>query len=75
MEIRFRRPVDPAVLNALAGVKVTATDGPRRALEVTGEIGPVLNVTSRHDPLDLTSRPAGLMSCSWTSTAGRRRQR
>jgi ABC-2 type transport system ATP-binding protein len=60
MEVRFRRPVDLADLNALAGVTVTATDGPRLALDVTGEIGPVLKVIASHDPVDLTSRPAGL---------------
>jgi hypothetical protein len=29
-------------------------------LDVTGEIGPVLKVIARHDPVDLTSRPADL---------------
>jgi ABC-2 type transport system ATP-binding protein len=60
MEVRFRRPVDPADLRALAGVTVTATDGPRLALDVTGEIGPVLQVIASHDPVGLTSRPADL---------------
>jgi beta-exotoxin I transport system ATP-binding protein len=60
MDVRFRRPVDPADLKALAGVTVTAADGPRLALDVTGEIGPVLTVIARHDPVDLTCRSAGL---------------
>ena len=60
MEVRFRLPVDPADLEALAGVTVTATDGPRLTLDVTGEIGPVLQVIASHDPVDLTSRPADL---------------
>jgi ABC-2 type transport system ATP-binding protein len=60
MEIRFARPVDPASLQALAGVTVTATDGPRVALDVTGEIGPVLRLIATHDPVDLTCRPADL---------------
>jgi ABC-2 type transport system ATP-binding protein len=60
MEVRFRHPVDPAELSALAGVTVTATDGPHLTLDVTGEIGPVLQVIASHDPVDLTSRPADL---------------
>jgi Integrase core domain/AAA domain, putative AbiEii toxin, Type IV TA system len=49
MEVRFRHPVDPAVLNKVRGVTVTASDGPRVTLEVTGEAGPVLRVIARHD--------------------------
>ena len=60
MEIRFRRPVDAAALSAVTGVTVTAADGPRVTLDVTGEIGPVLRVIASHDPVDLTCRPAGL---------------
>lgn len=60
MEIRFHHPVDPGDLKALAGVKVTAADGSRLTLDVTGEIGPVLKVIASHDPVDLTSRPADL---------------
>ena len=37
MEVRFRRPVDPAELKAVTGVTVTASDGPRLTLDVTGE--------------------------------------
>jgi ABC-2 type transport system ATP-binding protein len=57
MEVRFRRPVDPAELKAVTGVTVTASDGPRLTLDVTGEIGPVLKVIASHDPIDLISRP------------------
>ena len=60
MEILFRRPVDQAELCSLRGVTVTAADGPRVTLDVTGEIGPVLRVIASHDPVDLTSRPADL---------------
>jgi ABC-2 type transport system ATP-binding protein len=60
MEIRFRCPVDPADLQALAGVTVTASDGPRLALDVTGEIAPVLRLIAGHDAVDLTCRPADL---------------
>lgn len=60
MEVLFRHPVDQAELSALRGVTVTAADGPRLTLDVTGEIGPVLKVIASHDPVDLTSRPADL---------------
>jgi ABC-2 type transport system ATP-binding protein len=60
MDVRFRRPVDQAELSSLRGVTVTAVDGPRMTLDVTGEIGPVLRVIASHDPVDLTSRPADL---------------
>jgi ABC-2 type transport system ATP-binding protein len=60
MDIRFRYPVDQAELSSLRGVTVTAADGPRVTLDVTGEIGPVLRVIASHDPVDLTARPADL---------------
>jgi ABC-2 type transport system ATP-binding protein len=60
MEVRFRRPVDPAELKALAGVTITASDGLHLTLDVTGEIGPVLRIIASHDPIDLISRPADL---------------
>jgi ABC-2 type transport system ATP-binding protein len=60
MEVRFRHPIDPADLKALVGVTVTASEGRRLTLDVTGEIGPVLKVIASHDPIDLTSRPADL---------------
>ena len=60
MEVRFRRPVAPAVLSAVTGVTVTGSDGARITLDVTGEIAPVLKVIADHDPADLISRPAGL---------------
>ena len=60
IEIRFRHPVDPAGLSAVPGVTVTAADGARVTLDVTGEIGPVLRVIASHDPAGLTARPAGL---------------
>jgi ABC-2 type transport system ATP-binding protein len=60
MEMRFRHPIDPADLKALAGVTVTASEGQRLTLNVTGEIGPVLKVIASHDPIDLISRPADL---------------
>jgi ABC-2 type transport system ATP-binding protein len=60
LAIRFRRPVDLAGLSAVTGVTVTAADGPRVTLDVTGDIGPVLRVIASHDPVGLTARPAGL---------------
>ena len=60
MQVRFRRPVDPASLTAVTGVTVTAADGPHMTLDVTGEIGPVLKVIASCDPVDLISRPADL---------------
>lgn len=60
VEVRFRRPIDSSELSAVAGVTVTASDGPHVTLGVTGEIGPVLKVIARHDPVDLTARPADL---------------
>ena len=39
---------------------VTACEGTRIALQVTGAIGPVLKVIADHDPVDLVSRPADL---------------
>ena len=60
MEVRFRRSADVAALKAVAGVTVTASDGPRVTLDVTGEIAPVLKVIASHDPVSLISRPADL---------------
>lgn len=60
IEVRFRQPVDVADLQALAGVTVTASEGRRLTLDVTGEIGPVLKVIASHDPVDLIARPADL---------------
>ena len=60
MEVRFSRPIDPVELSAVRGVTVTASDGPRVTLDVTGEIAPVLKVIASHDPVDLISRPPGL---------------
>ena len=60
IEVRFRRPVAPAVLSGVTGVTVTGSDGARITLDVTGEIAPVLKVIADHDPADLISRPADL---------------
>jgi ABC-2 type transport system ATP-binding protein len=60
MEVNFRVPIALADFEALAGVTVTGSDGPRLALDVTGEIGPVLKIIAAHDPVTLLCRPADL---------------
>lgn len=60
MEVGFRHPVYPDKFSALAGVKVTTSDGPRLAVDVTYEIGPLLKVIASNDPVDLTCRPTDL---------------
>ncbi len=49
-----------ALFAGLDGVSVTARDGDRIALQVTGAIGPVLKVIAEHDPVDLIFRHADL---------------
>jgi beta-exotoxin I transport system ATP-binding protein len=60
VEVRFRETVDPAPLAQLEGVTVTAFDGDRLALQVTGAIAPVLRALADHDPVELLSRHADL---------------
>jgi len=60
VEARFPTPVDPILFSLVHGVSVTASDGSRIAMEVTGAIGPVLKVIAEHDPLDVISRHADL---------------
>ncbi len=60
MEVRFRHSVDTAALSAVPGVSITASDGPRLTLDVTGEIGPVLRVIASNDPVDFVARHADL---------------
>ena len=60
VEVRFARAVDPSLFAAIEGVTVTACEGTRIALQVTGAVGPVLKVIADHDPVDLVSRPADL---------------
>jgi beta-exotoxin I transport system ATP-binding protein len=60
VEARFPRAVSPVVFAGLDGVTVTACEGTRIALQVTGALGPVLKVIAGHDPVDLVSRPADL---------------
>ena len=60
LEVTFRQPVDSADLSTVTGVTVSAADGPRMTLAVTGEIGPALRAIASQDPVDLTVRPADL---------------
>jgi beta-exotoxin I transport system ATP-binding protein len=60
VEARFGRSVDRSLFEGIEGVTITAHDGARVALQVSGEIGPVLKVIADHDPVDLVSRPADL---------------
>jgi hypothetical protein len=41
-------------------VTVTASDGDRLALQVTGRIAPLLEAIAAHDPVDVLSRHADL---------------
>jgi ABC-2 type transport system ATP-binding protein len=60
LEVRFRHPIDASALRACPGVTVTTVAGARVAMDVTGEIGPVLKLIATNDPVDLTARPADL---------------
>lgn len=60
VEVEFREPPNPSIIIGLPGVTITATDGPRMSLEVTGAIGPVLRVIGDQDPIDVICRHADL---------------
>ncbi len=60
VEVRFPQRVSPSLFAAIEGVTVTAGDGQRLALQITGALAPVLNVIAEHDPVDLLVRPADL---------------
>jgi beta-exotoxin I transport system ATP-binding protein len=60
LEVTFPEPAPAALFDGLDGVNVTATDGSRLSLEVTGPIGPVLARIAEYDPLDVICRHASL---------------
>ncbi len=60
VEVRFPQRVSPSLFAAIEGVTVTAGDGTRIALQITGALAPVLRVIAEHDPVDLLVRPADL---------------
>ena len=59
VELRFRAPVDPSRF-LMDGVRIASVHGSQVALEVTGPIGPVLEVAADLDPVDLVARHADL---------------
>jgi beta-exotoxin I transport system ATP-binding protein len=60
LEAQFRRPVDRSIFTGIDGVTISSSDGDSIALQVTGELAPVLKVIAEHEPVDLVSRPADL---------------
>jgi ABC-2 type transport system ATP-binding protein len=60
VEARFRQTVDRSLFAGIAGVVVTAAEGTRFSLQVTGAIGPVLRLIADLDPVDVVVRPADL---------------
>ena len=60
IELRFARPVAPAVFESLPGVQRVAVDGDRVTLQTTGRLAEVLRVIADHDPLDVVARHADL---------------
>jgi beta-exotoxin I transport system ATP-binding protein len=60
VEVEFREPADPSPFEAIDGVTVTACEGTRITLQVTGAVGPVVKAIADHDPVDLVTRPADL---------------
>jgi len=60
MRARFARPVDPLLFAGLEGVSVTVCDGDTIQLDVTGAIGPALQVIAGLDPVDFTAWHADL---------------
>ncbi len=60
VDARFREPVAASRFDGIAGVTVTACDGPSVALQVSGAIAPLLRVIAELDPVDLVIRHADL---------------
>ncbi len=60
VEVQFPRAVSPSLFADIEGVTLSACEGTRIALQVTGPLGPLLKVIAQHDPVDLVSRPADL---------------
>lgn len=60
LEVRFRNAIDPSDLRRCPGVTVTTVHGAYVALDVSGDIAPVLKLIAAYDPVDLTARPADL---------------
>ena len=60
VNVEFHRDVDRSLFAGIGGVVVSAADGRRLALKVTGAIGPVLKVIAENDPVDVVARHADL---------------
>jgi beta-exotoxin I transport system ATP-binding protein len=60
IELTFHEPPDVSLLAAVPGVTVRGAEGPRVTLELRGPVGPLLRVVADLDPVDLSSRRAGL---------------
>ena len=59
LEFRFKGPVDPALFR-IDGVRIVSTGDAHLTLEVSGAMGPVLQVAAALDPIGLVSRQADL---------------
>jgi ABC-2 type transport system ATP-binding protein len=57
---RFAQPVASSTFAGIDGVSVTSRDDGAVQLEVTGAIGPLLQVIADHDPVDFTCQHADL---------------
>jgi beta-exotoxin I transport system ATP-binding protein len=60
IELRFAKPVAPAVFESLDGVARVAAEGDRITLQTTGQLAELLRVIADHDPLDVIARRANL---------------
>ena len=60
VEVEFREPVDSSAFASIDGVTITASEGRRLTLQLTGPIGPLVRLIGDHDPVDLVTRPASL---------------
>ena len=60
IELRFARPVAPAVFESLPGVQRVTVDGDRVTLQTSGRLAELLRVIADHDPLDVVARHADL---------------
>jgi ABC-2 type transport system ATP-binding protein len=60
LEVRFAAPVDPSMFDRHPGVRVIATEPTRVALELLGDLAPILREIADHDPVDIVTKQADL---------------
>ena len=60
IELRFARPVAPAVFASLVGVEHVSVEGDRITLKATAHLAELLRVIADHDPVDVVARHADL---------------